>query len=147
MSNTVISYPIPPYQNVSIEDQFYQPSRFDISSMTLGQTTEVTTTTDLNYVVGQEIRLIIPPPFGAYQLNGKTGIVLEVSSSDTVILNIDSSQNVDAFVAATIVSPVFGYSIAQIVAIGDVNTGNIGANGRTNVPTNVPGAFINISPE
>lgn len=148
MSNRgVISYPIPVYQNVPIEPQFYQPNRFEISSITLGTTTTVTTTEDLNYEIGQEVRLIIPSAFGSYQLNGKTGIVLEVSGTDTVILNIDSSQNVDAFVSATIVSPVFGYAVAQILAIGDINSGNVGSSGRVDVPTNVIGSFLNISPE
>jgi hypothetical protein len=140
MTNTVISYPIPIYQNVPIDSDFYNPSQFVISSIVLGVTTSVTTTTDLNYSVGQEVRLNIPPSFGCYQLNGKTGFVLTVTS-DTVILNIDSSHNVDAYVSSSSATP------AQIIAIGDINTGNIGTNGLTNVPTNIPGAFINVSPE
>ncbi len=133
---TVITYPIPLYQNLPIESDFYQPSRFVISSINLGITTQVTTTEDLNYE-----RLIIPPAYGCYQLNGQTGIVLEVSSTDTVILNIDSSRNVDAYIAADQPTP------AQILAIGDVNSGNISADGAKNVPTNIIGSFINISPE
>jgi len=47
MTNTVLSPPIPPYQNLPIESQFYQPSQFFISAISLGTTTTVTTTVDM----------------------------------------------------------------------------------------------------
>ncbi len=137
---TVISYPIPLYANVPIHAEYYQPSRFVISGVTLGQTTLVTTTIDTNYVIGQQIRLIIPASFGCFQLNESQGYVLSIPSSNVVELSINSSQNVDAYISSSATTP------AQILAIGDVNSGQINTNGISSTLTYVPGSFIDISP-
>lgn len=136
---TVISYPIPPYQNVPIEPQFYKPSRFVISGVTLGQTTTVTTVVNNDYVIGQECRLIIPPTFGCRQLNGVTGFVLSIPSPNQVVLSIYSS-NGDPYTSSSATTK------AQILAIGDINSGPINNSGRINTTTYIPGSFINISP-
>lgn len=130
--------PIAPYNNLPIETQNYQPSMFFISAIVLGQTTTVTTTANHNYVVGQECRLIIPPTNGCRQLNEKTGFVLSVPAVNQVVLNINSSMNVDPFATST------AKNQPQIVAIGDVNTGQTNT-GRSGNLTYIPGSFINIS--
>lgn len=132
--------PIAPYSNVPINAQYYQPSKFFISDITLGQTTTVTTTEDNNYVIGQTCRLIIPYSSGCRQLNEVQGVVIDIPTSDEVILNIDSSQNVDPFTVSS--SP----TQPQILAIGDVNSGQINLNGSQNITTYIPGSFIDISP-
>lgn len=144
---TVISYPVPPYNNnIPINAQYYQPSQFFISAVTLGITTIVTTTVNNNYVIGQLCRLLIPPTFGCRQLNEAQGYVLSIPAANQVILNINSSRNVDPFVSSSATTQ------PQILAIGDINTGFTSTNGRS-VPTingnsqvTIPGAFINISP-
>lgn len=136
---TVVSYPIPVYSNVPIHSEFYQPSRFIISAVTLGQTTTVTTSVDHNYVVGQTVRLIIPPSFGCRQLNEEEGYVLSVPSSTQIILSINSSINVDQYIASS------ASTVAQTLGIGDINTGQTNT-GRTNNITYINGSFINISP-
>lgn len=218
MLGGVISYPVPPYANVPIEPEYYQPSRFEISAISLGQNTTVTTSVDHNYVVGQQIRLLIPSIYGSYQLNNLQGLVIEVPISTSVLVNIDSTT-ATAFVTSpyvatitnisildsshalvtannsfhlgnpvrfkdvsgtseinllvapiTAVSPsdftvslnttsfspytsggvaslfIFPQSTAQIIAIGDVNSGVTNPNGRVSTTTNIPGSFINISP-
>lgn len=143
---TVISFPIPPYSNVPINAEFYQPSQFFISGISLGLTTTVTTTLDVNYVVGQQVRLIIPPTFGCRQLNESQGYVLSIPAPNQVILSIDSSTNVDPFKSSS------ARTQPQILAIGDVNTGYTSTTGRSiptingNTQINIPGSFINISP-
>lgn len=97
-----VSGPTPPYSNPPIEPQFYKPSRFVIDDITLGQTTLVQTTEDLNYVVGQQVRLLIPERNGAIQLNGAQGYVLSVPAPNQVILSIDSS-GYDPFIDTTLV--------------------------------------------
>lgn len=131
--------PIALYNNLPIEPQFYQPSRFVISAISLGTTTTITTTEDHNYVVGQEVRLLIPSSFGSYQLNEKTGIVLSIPALDQFVLNINTSENVDAFISSS--SP----TQAQCVPVGDVNSGQTNI-GRTQNFTYIPGSFLNISP-
>lgn len=212
---TVISYPIPAYSNVPIEAQFYQPSRFVISDISLGMNTIVTTNVNNNYVIGQLVRLLIPIPYGSFQLNNAQGYVISLPSSNQVEIEIDSSQaNLyisNPFVATitgatqatecvlTVDQPVYGNSVliqnvggmtqlnnqvipiisqnansitlnvnsssynaytsggtatayptdgrvAQIIALGDVNSGASNANGRALTSTQINGSFINISP-
>ncbi len=142
MSNgTVISYPIPAYQNVPIQSYYFVPSQFFIEDITLGVETLVTATIDMNYVIGQECRLLIPASFGCYQLNGRQGFVIGIPNTNQVILSIDSSVNVDPFIASIATTK------AQILAIGDVGNGYVSTTGK-NIPlVTIPGAFINISPD
>lgn len=138
---TVISYPIPPYSNPPIQPQFYQPSRFVISNIVLGRTTLVTTTIDHNYVVGQNVRLLVPINYGSYQLNEAQGYVITIPTPDSVEVLIDSLD------ANSFVTPSgFQTSQAQILAIGDINTGATNSSGRTNTITYIPGSFLDISP-
>jgi hypothetical protein len=138
----VISYPVPLYANVPIEPQYFTPWRFVISAISLGATTTVTMTipaiTTLNYVVGQLVRLIIPPTFGCRQLNGQEAYVIAVTLPNQVTLALNSIGS-DAYIASSQPTP------AQILAIGDVNSGATNL-GRQNNFTYVPGSFINISP-
>lgn len=132
--------PVPPYTNPPINPQFYQPSRFVISAISLGLTTTVTTTEDMNYVIGQQVRLIIPPSYGSRGLNEKTGFVIAIPADDQVTLDI-FSIGIDPFIASSATTK------AQIIAIGDTNSGQINENGRVNLNINIPGSFINISPQ
>lgn len=133
--------PRAPESNPPINPQYYQPSVFFISAVTLGRTTTVTTSVDHNYVIGQVIRLIIPPTYGCIQLDEQTGLVVSIPASNQVVVNIDSA-NANAFVP----NPVYGPTLPQIVAIGDQNSGQINSNANVKQNTYIPGSFINISP-
>lgn len=135
----VVSFPIPAYSNLPIEPQFYQPSVFTISAISLGQTTTITATENMNYVIGQQIRLLIPPSFGSIQLNNQIGYVLSLPAANQVEVSINST-NADAFISSS--SKV---QSAQILAIGDINQGYTSSTGQ-NIPlVTIPGSFINIS--
>jgi hypothetical protein len=133
--------PIALYNNLPIEPQFYQPNRFVISSIALGQTTIVTTRENLNFAISQLVRLLIPPSFGSYQLNEMEGYVLSLPTSNSVEISIDSLRNVDPFVI-----PPTTTDSAQIIPVGDISSGPINTNGRTGNITFISGSFINISP-
>lgn len=109
----VISYPIPAYQNVPINAQYYQPSRFVITAITLGLTTTVTTSTAHNYVIGQEVRFIIPIPYGSFQLNEQTGYVISIPSITQVVVSINSLRNVDTFNANPFVATISNITIGS----------------------------------
>ncbi len=136
----VISYPIPIYQNVPIHAEYYQPNRFVITAITLGQSTTVTTSIDHNFVIGQEVRLLIPANCGSYQLNEEKGYVISIPSVTQVIIDIDSSVNVNAFISGT------GICNPQILAIGDINQGQTNSNGPLLTLPYIPGSFLDISP-
>lgn len=137
---SAITGPIPAYQNLPIEPQNYNPSRFDISDITFGQTTVVTCTEDMNYVIGQLTRLVIPPYCGCRELNQVESYVVSLPSSDSVELDLNTNTGFNSFIA-----PSSSQTQAQILPIGDVNTGIISSTGRNTPTTNIPGSFINVS--
>ncbi len=126
--------------------QYYQPSQFFISAITLGNPTIITTTEDNNYVVGQLVRLLIPSGYGSVQLNGVEGYVVAIPAANQVTVNINS------FGANAFINAASKFQQAQIIAVGDVNTGVTSSNGLNILPTGfnlntaIPGSFINISP-
>ena len=139
MTNPYFSGPIAPERNPPIMPQYFQPSRFVITALSYGLSTTVTTSVNHNYVIGQEIRLLIPFTYGANPLNEQSGIVTSLPSANQVVVNINS-LNANAFVS----SPSYGPTKPQIVAIGDVNTGPTNT-GRTGNQTYINGSFLNIS--
>lgn len=136
-----ITGPIAPETNPKINPQYFQPSRFTISNISIGITTLITTSVNHNYVVGQEVRILVPPFFGTFQLNEQQGLVISIPAPNQVTVNINS-VNYNAFIA----SPTYGPTPPQIISIGEVNSGAINSSGRTNQATAIPGSFVNISP-
>lgn len=143
MSNqTRFPGPTPAYTNPPIEPQNFKPSRFVISAISLGQQTTITTSVNHNYVIGQLVRILIPPTYGTIQLNEQSGYVSSIPAANEVVVQIDSSKY-SSFIA----SPTFGTTKPEILAIGDVNTGLISSTGRSLPTTAIPGSFQNISPQ
>jgi hypothetical protein len=136
---SIIKGPVAPFSNLPIHAEYFQPSQFFISAITLGQTTTVTTTANDNYVVGQLVRFIIPPTFGTRQLNGQTGYVISLPAANQVQVAINST-GFDAFISDT------AKTQPQLLPVGDVNSGQTNSNGITSILTFIPGSFINISP-
>lgn len=156
MSNPVINGPQAPETNPPIEPQNFQPSVFPIIAIAFGVFTTITTGIALggvhnNYVIGQQVRFVIPSGFGAQQLNGLDGFVIAIPGPNQVTININS-LGFNAFIP----TPPFGPTPPQILAIGDVSTGPINSQviPINAAPTNntiadttfIPGSFINISP-
>lgn len=136
--------PRPAYANPPIEPQFFAPDVFTIVSIGLGDVTTVTTATTFygatsNYVVGQTVRFVIPRFYGCQQINNMIGIVIAILGINQFTVDINS-KNYDAFIATAPYAP----NPAQVVAVGDVNTGVINM-GRSNNGTFIPGSFVNIS--
>lgn len=117
--------PFNPSINLPINAQYYQPSVFDISALTLGTSTTVTTSVNHNYVIGQTVRLHIPVAYGSSQISGQQGIVTSVPGVTQVVVAIDSTL-ANSFIA----SPSYGPTPPQICAIGDVNSGPINSTGE-----------------
>ena len=136
----IISGPVAPYSNIAVQPQNFEPRKFDISAITLGSTTTVTTVLDMDYVIGQEVRLIIPPGYGSRELNEIQGFVIAIPAANQANLNINSIGS-NSFISAGLPNK------AQILAIGDVNTGQLNENGPKRTKPWIPGSFRNISPQ
>lgn len=112
----------------------YFPGVSVISNITLGTTTTIDTADAHNFVVGQQVAFRIPEPWGTVELNSLPnnltpgapayGYVIAVTDYNTVVVNIDSSSYTP-FDSNQPFADVSGMSFAQIVAVGDVNTGGV----------------------
>lgn len=120
----------------------YLPFTCDISAIALGQQTVITTTVNHSFVIGNQVAFQIPKEYGTRQLNAVDGYVLDTTPT-TVTLNIDSTH-FDAFIIPS-VNPLIVLDPAQIIPIGDANTGYVLPGGQR--PTlQIPGSFRNIYP-
>jgi hypothetical protein len=112
----------------------YFPGETVISKITLGTTTTVDTASAHNFRVGQEVAFRVPSAWGTVELNSLPntlvpgspvyGYVVSVTDYNTVVVNIDSSA-MTAFTSNVSFAGTSGRSFAQIVAVGDVNTGGV----------------------
>lgn len=118
----------------------YAPGVNIISAITTGTTTTIDTTSAHNFVVGQEVAFRIPTDpsntsvWGTTELNSLHntttpgspiyGYVVSVTDYNTVVVNIDSSSYT-AFDSNVPFADTSGLQYAQIVAVGDVNTGGV----------------------
>lgn len=138
-----ITGPIPLYNNPTPNPQYYKPWKFNISAITQGKTTLVTlvipSVTVLNLVIGQLVRFIIPPTYGIRQLNEVPGYIIDITLPDQVTIDIDS-RFFDPFIASSQPTP------AQLIPVGDVNTGAINVTGAQSTKTFIDGSFRDISP-
>ena len=150
MSSNITPGPIAPENNPPIMPAFYLPRVFYIEAIALGSTTLITTTLPHNYVIGQTIRLVIPPTYGARSLNERQGIVIAIPAPNQVLTTI-YSQGIDPFIP----TPTYGPTPPQILPIGDINNGGINntfliaQSGTTGIPQTIcfiPGSFIDVSP-
>jgi hypothetical protein len=112
----------------------YFPGVNVISAITTGTTTTIDTTNAHNFVVGQEVAFRVPTVWGTTQLNSLPntttpgspiyGYVVSVTDYNTVVVNINSTSYT-AFNSNQPFADFPGQSFAQIVAVGDVNTGGV----------------------
>ncbi len=118
----------------SVDPFLYLPEDNFISAITLGNTTTITTTMYHNFLTGQEVAFRIPTLWGTTQLNSLPnviipgspiyGYVVSVTDNWTFVVNINSSAytaftNNFLMTAATL----SGLTYAQVLSVGDVNTG------------------------
>lgn len=151
MSFSPFPGPTAPQNNPIPQPDWFQPSRFTISAITRGATTTVTVLPalfenqnpiNMDYVVGQQVRFIIPQPYGIRQLNEVDAFVVDITGLNQFVVNVNSLLNFNDFIP----SPPFGPTVPHVVPIGDVNSGTINSAGRASTGLFPPGTFINISP-
>lgn len=112
----------------------YAPGVNVISAITTGSTTTITTTNAHNCVVGQEVAFRVPSTWGTTQLNSLPnttipgspiyGYVVSVTDYHTLVVNINST-GYTAFNSNQTFTGTAGRTFAQLVAVGDVNTGGV----------------------
>lgn len=122
----------------------YLPGVNVISALGLGTTTTVTTASNHNYVLGQEVAFRIPSVWGTVELNSLPnpalpgspvyGFVQSLISNTQFVVNINSST-FTAFNSNPTVAQAIGLTPPQVVAVGDVNTGGVQFSGGALYPS------------
>lgn len=110
----------------------YFPGVNFITGISTGATTTITTSTNHNLVVGQEVAFRIPSEWGTTQLNSPDtngnpvyGFVTVVNSAVSVTVNINSSGYTAFNSNVTVAQAQAGLTFPQMVAVGDNNTGSV----------------------
>lgn len=125
----------------------YLPQDLIVAGLTLAATTTVKTTIQHNLHVGQEVAFRIPTIWGPTQLNSLPdllipgqpiyGYVQSITDFQTFVVNINSTGytafNAN-FAAGAVLPTLQGVTYAQVVAVGDVNTGGNTFNGGALYP-------------
>lgn len=112
--------------------QLYLPQDVVVSSVTTGATTTISTAMQHGLHVGQEVALRVPSAWGTTQLNSLPntsipgspiyGYVVSVTDLQNAVISINSI-GYTAFNSNQPFASVAGQSFAQILPVGDVNSG------------------------
>jgi len=112
----------------------YFPGQTVISAVTTGTTTTIDTASAHNLVVGNQVAFRVPSIWGTTQLNSLPnstipgspiyGNVISVTDYNTFVVDIDSTAYT-AFASNMTPAQSIGLTPAQVVAVGDVNTGGV----------------------
>lgn len=130
----------------------YLPQVDFITAIATGATTTITTTTDHNFVVGQEIAFRVPAPWGTTQLNSLPNNIIPGSPIYAYVTSLVSntqfvcSFNSTGFTAFNVNIPVAsvpGLSFPQVVPVGDLNTGGVQFSGGALYPSPQFPTFVN----
>lgn len=110
----------------------YLPTVSVISAITTGSTTTISTTAQHQLHVGQEVGFRIPSQWGTTQLNELPnsvtpgspiyGYVVSITDLQNFVVNINSSAYT-AFISNQTFAATAGRTFAQVVPVGDVNSG------------------------
>lgn len=164
---TNLSSPPNAYAKKVLYPYLYQPGVNVISGVSMDDTTpntQIDTTAEHNFVVGQEVGFRIPLAWGAQQLNElpnqlipgspKYYYVTEVVDSTTFVINVPYAS-LNVYNNNQPITSVPGLNFPQVFAVGDVNTGGwpytggnlypspvIGGKPTINGPA-IQGAFVN----
>lgn len=96
--------------------------RFITKIASSGTSTVVTLSVTHFYVVGEDVRLVVPSAWGMNQLNGQIGTITAIDTvNNTITLNIDSSSY-GAFSWPTSAVAATGVSFALVVPVGEAAT-------------------------
>jgi len=122
----------------------YIPYGVDITSISKGNPTTVTTSTTHRFQVGNLVQFQIPKEWGMRKLNALKAYVLSVPNDLQIIVDVNTLDFDDFLIP--VLPPFVGVSPAQVFAVGDGNFNDFLPNNNTRLPRTIQGAFVNIPP-
>lgn len=128
-------------------DNFYPPLQ-QITGVTTGTTTVINLSSIQDFAVGQEVAFIIPPQWGMVELDSNVfqktyGVPQQAyilsMTAQSITVNLNSTAYT-AFAFPTSAQAALGITPAQVVAIGDQNSGSTNSVLSFGA-LNIPGSF------
>jgi len=100
-------------------DPIFYPRRRYISAITQASSAVVTLTVTHGYTAGQKVRFTVPTIYDMTEMDGLTGTITAVNTTNnTITVDIDSS-GFTAFAFPTTAEAAGGFTPAQVVPIGE----------------------------
>lgn len=120
--------------------QLYTPYICNITAVTKGQKlTQLTTDVPYGFVIGNQVSFQVPKQYGMRQLDGQKAYVLTTDNATQFTVVLDSSQ-FDPFVVPSITPPTV-IDPAQVMSVGDANSGYSAPGAVQPMYQTIPGAF------
>lgn len=107
-----------------VANPLYSPAMANISAITQANPAVITTTADVDYVIGQTCRVYLPNGWGMPQMNNLVVTITQISGT-SLTTNVDSTL----FFPFTTPSPVV--QVAQLVPVGEIAETLLGATFNT----------------
>lgn len=140
MTHNLFPGPNAAFNNPEINTISYFPSIHKISAITpiSDRYTQITTSASNTYVVGQQVRFLVPAQYGMSELNEVTAFVTEVISDTQFLANVNTLTFTSFIPSAS--TRIFAF----VNPIGDVNSGALNSSGRNNNQLYIDGSFRDI---
>lgn len=111
-------------RRIPFDARFYPRRRF-ITAITQAASAVVTLSVTHGYIVGEQVRIVVPSAFGMTQINGLLGTVTAINTTtNTITLNVDSTA-FTAFAFPTSAVAAAGVTFAQIVPVGEAAVNSV----------------------
>lgn len=112
------------YRIINAASRYYPRNRY-ITGITAASSAVITMSVTHGFTVGQLVRVVVPSVFGMTEINGLTGTVTAISTTNnTITVNIDSS-GFTAFAFPTSATAAAGITFAQVVPVGEAATNSV----------------------
>jgi len=110
---------------IPFNPRYYPPAR-RIVDIVQGASTVIALNVTHNYVVGQQVRIMMPAGWGMPQINGLLGTITAIgtavsTSTNTITVNIDST-GFTAFAWPTSAVSALGIGVPEVVPVGEAAT-------------------------
>ena len=105
-------------RRVPFDPRFYPPTRL-ITSISKASSAVIVLSVTHQYVVGQQVRIIVPSAYGMTEMNNQLATITAINTTtNSITVNVDST-NFTTFAFPTSAIAATGVNFAQVVPVGE----------------------------
>ena len=111
-------------RRVPFDPRFYPPTRL-ITSISKATSAVIVLSVTHQYVVGQQVRIIVPTAYGMTEINNQLLTITAINTTtNSITVNIDST-NFTTFAFPTSAVAALGVNFAQVVPVGETAVNSV----------------------